>query len=459
MPSHLIDFQLFGDQFSTAEMRAIFDERAMLQRWLDVEAALAAAQGELGLIPATAAEAIGRGARVDALDLAVIKRDLGVTAHPIVPLVRELGRVCGEDGRWVHWGTTTQDIMDTGMVLQLKQAHAILRRDLVELIRVLAELAERHRDTVMAGRTHAQQALPITFGFKVATWVAECVRQVERLDQAAPRLLVGQLAGAVGTLAGFGPRGGEVQRLVMERLGLGVPAIAWHAARDTITEFVSLLALLGGTLGRIANEVIQLQRSEIMEVEEPFAHGKVGSSTMPHKRNPAHAERVVAIGRLLRGLATTALETMMAAHERDMSVGRAEWMLVPEAACLAGASLFWTLFIARGMQVNVESMTQNLDRLGGLLLSESVMLRLGLSLGRNTAHDLVYDAAMAAFEGKGSFRELLLANPRVGAALSRVELDRLLEPAAYTGLAGAFVDQVVTAARRAIGRGSAATSR
>ena len=448
MPSHFIDYQLFGDQFSTPEIRAVFDERAMLQRWLDVEAALALAQGELGLIPAMAARAIADAAKVDRLDLEAVRRDLAVTAHPIVPLVRELGRAAGEAGRWVHWGATTQDILDSGMVLQLRAAHAIFRRDLVALVLVLSDLAETHRDTVMAGRTHAQQALPITFGFKVATWLAECVRQVERLDEVAPRLFVGQLAGAVGTLAGFGPEGEEVQRRTLDRLGLGVPPIAWHASRDTITEFVTLLALLGATLARIANEVIQLQRSEIMELEEPFARGKVGSSTMPHKRNPAHAERVVAIGRLLRGLAATALETAVPAHERDMSVGRAEWVLVPEAACLAAAQLHWSVVIANGLTVNADRMQENLGRLGGLLLSEPVMLRLGETLGRNAAHDIVYEAAMAAAEGRGRFRDLLLADARVAAAIAPDELDRLLEPAAYIGHAGAFVDRVVRAARR-----------
>ena len=448
MPSHLIDYDLFGDQFSTAEIRAVFDERAMLQRWLDVEAALAQAQGELGLIPAAAAAAIARAARVENLDLDAIKRDLDVTAHPIVPVVRALERAAGEAGRWAHWGTTTQDIMDTGLVLQMKATHAILRRDLAALAATLADLAEHHRDTVMAGRTHAQQALPITFGFKVAVWLAEVLRQVERLEAAGPRILVGELAGAVGTLAGFGERGEEVQRRTLERLGLGIPVIAWHVARDGVTEFVTLLAMTGGTLARIANEVIQLQRSEIAEVEEPFAHGKVGSSTMPHKRNPAHAERVVAIGRMLRGLATTALETMVATHERDQSVGRAEWALVPEAACLAAASVHWTLVIARGLRVDTARMTENLDRLGGLLLSEPVMLRLGLTLGRNAAHDVVYEAAMAAYARKGTFRALLLADPRVTAALDAPELDRLLEPAAYTGLAGRYVDRVVSTARR-----------
>jgi 3-carboxy-cis,cis-muconate cycloisomerase len=451
MPSHLIDYQLFGDQFSTAEMRAIFDERAMLQRWLDVEAALAAAQAELGLIPARAAEAIAAAARVELLDLDAVKRDLATTAHPIVPVVRELERVAGEGGRWVHWGATTQDIIDTGMILQSKAALGVLRRDLAALTTTYADLAERHRDTVMAGRTHAQQALPITFGFKAAVWVAECLRQLERLDQLAPRLLVGELAGAVGTLAGFGERGVEVQRLALQRLGLGVPPIAWHAARDSVSEFVSLLALIGGTVARVANEVIQLSRSEIMELEEPFPHGKVGSSTMPHKRNPAHAERIVGIARVLRGLAATGLETMVAAHERDMSVGRAEWALVPEAACLASAALHWSLVVARGLRVDVRRMTENLDRLGGLLLSEPVMLRLGQVIGRNAAHDLVYEAAMAAFEGRGRFRDLLLADPGVARSLSASDLDALLDPAAYTGLAGLFVDRVVKEARSRLG--------
>jgi len=448
VPSHLIDFRLFGDQFSTSEMRAVFDEHAMLQRWLDVEAALAGAQAEHGLIPADAAEAIARAAHVEKLDLDAVKRDLAVTAHPIVPLVRELGRVVGDQGRWVHFGATTQDIIDTGSVLQVRVAHSIVRRDTVTLALELADLAERHRDTVMVGRTHAQQALPITFGFKVATWIAECVRQVERLDEIAPRLLVGQLAGAVGTLAGFGPHGEAVQRATLARLGLGVPAIAWHASRDTVSEFVVLLALIGATLGRIANEIVQLQRTEIMELEEPFAHGKVGSSTMPHKRNPSHAERIVAIGRLLRGLAATALETAVAEHERDMSVGRAEWVLVPEAACLAAGALRWSLVVIRGLSVNTARMTENLNRLGGLLLSEPVMLRLAATIGRNTAHDLVYEAAMAACEGRGAFRELLCGDARVREALDDGELDGLLDPTGYLGLAGVFVDRVVRDARR-----------
>lgn len=453
MPSHIIDFALFGDQFSTPEIRAVFDERAMVQRWLDVEAALAGAQADLDLIPAGAGAAIAGAARVEHLDFERLGRELRVAAHPLMPVVRALEEAAGDHGRWVHWGATTQDIMDTGLVLQLKATHAILRRDLAALVGVLADLAARHRDTLMVGRTHGQPALPITFGFKAAGWTAESLRQLRRLDEVAPRLLVGQLAGAVGTLAGFGPQGEDLQRRVMERLGLGRPPIAWHAARDCISEFVVLLALLGGSLARLATEVIELSRAELGEVEEPFAAGKIGSSTMPHKRNPAHAERVVAIGRLLRGLASGALETMVAVHERDMSVGRAEWALVPEACCLAAAGLHWTLYIARGLRVDSRRMRDNLDRLGGQVLSEAVMLALGRVLGRNAAHDVVYATSIAAFEGRGNFRDLLLGDRRVSTVLSASDLDRLLDPGAYTGLAGPFVDRVVAEARAAVGPG------
>jgi adenylosuccinate lyase len=243
-----------------------------------------------------------------------------------------------------------------------------------------------------------------------------------------------------------------VQEAALRRLELGVPPIAWHVARDAVSEWVTLLALVAGTCARIANEVIHLQRSEIAELEEPFAHGKVGSSTMPHKRNPAHAERVVAIGRLLRGLAATAMETMVVMHERDQSATRAEWVLVSEATCLAAASLSATLFIARGLRVNPSRMRANVDRLGGLITSEAVMLGLGRVIGRNTAHDVVYEAAMAAFDGRGRFSDLLAGDPRVKGALSEADLATLMRPESYTGLAGHFVDRVVAQARHAIGR-------
>lgn len=453
MPAHFFDYALFGDQFSTAELRQIFDESAMLQNWLDIEAALAEAEAATGLIPASVALEIRAKAKLELLDLGAVKRGLAETVHPLVPLIRELTRVAGPAGEYVHWGATTQDILDTGLVLQLKAAYRVFRRDLVALIECLADLAERYRETVMTGRTHGQHALPITFGFKVAVWIAECLRHLERLDQSAPRILVGQLAGAVGTLAGFGPRPREVQRLALERLGLGVPAVAWHTARDGVAEFVALAGLIGATLGKMAGEVAMLQRTEVAEVEEPFAHGKVGSSTMPHKRNPAHCERVVAISKVLRAPVAAAVEAMVQLHERDTSASRTDWLLVPEAACLLGAALRWSLHIFRGLAVRPERMAKNLDLLGGMLCSEAVMLRLGETLGRQTAHDVVYEAAMAAYEKDLSFRDQLLSDPRVAGRLTAAELDRLLEPGQYVGQARAFVDEVVARARRTTRQG------
>ena len=278
----MIDSAFFGDLYSTAEMREVWSDGAMIQRWLDVEAALARAEARLGIIPAAAADEISRKARVELLDLGEMKRELEHARHPIMPLIRCLGRACEpEAAEFIHWGATTQDVLDTGLVLQLRRSHAIVTRDLGEIRRLLATLARRHRDTVQAGRTHGQQALPITFGYKLAVWVAETDRHLERLAQLEPRVFRGQLAGAVGTLASFGEQGFELQALFCEDLGLAAPEIAWHTARDGVAEAVCVYALVGGTLAKIANEVIDLQRTEVGEVEEPFHRGRLGPARCP----------------------------------------------------------------------------------------------------------------------------------------------------------------------------------
>ncbi|HXH81339.1 MAG TPA: adenylosuccinate lyase family protein, partial [Candidatus Tectomicrobia bacterium] len=408
----LIDSPLFGDLVSTAEMRAIWDDRAAVQRWLDVEAALARAEAAEGIVPAAAAEEIARCARVERLDLAEMKRLLGEMKHPIMPLIRCLQRVCEPSaGEWIHWGATTQDIMDTGLVLQLRDAHRLIVRDLGRVRARLLALAARHRDTVQAGRTHGQQALPITFGYKVAVWAAEAGRHLERLAALEPRVFRGQLAGAVGTLASLGEAGLAVQARVCAALGLGVPDIAWHTARDGIAEAVCVYAQVGGTLAKIANEVIALQKSELAEVEEPFHMGKIGSSTMPHKRNPSTAEGVVAAGRLLAAQVGPALAGLVAEHERDKRGNLAEQGFVPEACCLLAGMLAHTERILAGLRVDAARMARNLALLGGLLLSESVMLALGRKIGRQRAHDLVYEHAMHAVERGVPLRDLLLADP------------------------------------------------
>ncbi len=443
MGVHLIDSALFGDQFGTPELRAIFSDDAVLRSWMRVEAALARAEARAGMIPSGAAEAIAACVETTTWEPAVLAAGIADTFHPLVPAIRLLADRCGEAGAYVHWGATTQDIMDTGLVLQLRAAFGVLMRDLRALRDEWAALAARHRDTPMPGRTHGQHAPPITFGFKVAVWVAELDRHLERFAACRPRLLVGQLAGASGTLASFGPQGLQVQRLMMDELGLGVPPIAWHTARDTLGEFVALLGLLCATLAKTALEIIHLQQTEVAEVEEPFNWGKVGSSTMPHKRNPMICELIVALGRIVRQDAALALDTMVQEHERDMGAWQAEWEYIPRACLLTGSALAHSLRVARGLRVDERRMRANIDLSGGLALSEVIMLELGRVIGRQDAHEVVYRIAMRVAESGGSFRQALLDDDEVRGRLDAEQIDALLQPERYLGAAPACVDRVL----------------
>lgn len=426
-------------------MRAVFDDLSVLQSWLDVEVALAQAEAEIGLVPVYAADEISRRARAEKLDTEHIKLLVDQTVHPIVPLIRVLQEACaGDAGEYIHWGATTQDITDTGMVLQIKQAIGIFEMRLSTLINILKALAGRYRDTSMAGRTHGQQALPITFGFKVSIWLSEVRRHRERLAQCKARVLVGQFGGAVGTLASVAKHGLEIQAGMMGRLGLQKPDLPWHTARDTIAEFCAVVSIISATMGKIAQEIINLQRTEIGEVEEPFNPGKVGSSTMPHKRNPMMCEAVVALARLIARNVPVALDAMIQTHERDWIADHLEWALVPEICIMGDGALYLTTRVLDGVQVYPEQMQRNLDRLGGLMLSEAVMLALAAKIGRQTAHDVIYDCSMEAIEKTKGFRQTLVAHPIVNEHLSGDEIDRLLDPAQYTGLAAYYVDQAIS---------------
>lgn len=443
MPSHITDSIFLKDLYGTDEMRAIFSDEALLQCWLDVEAALALAEGEIGVIPGWAAQEIARKARAELIDTAQMKREIDHTLHPIVPLIRALKSICdGDAGEYIHWGATTQDIMDTALALQIKDAIAIFEQRLSHLEATLAELAQRHRETIMPGRTHGQHALPITFGFKVAIWLDEFRRHTARLRECKPRVLVGQFGGAVGTLAGVGEHGFEIRRRMMAHLKLGVPTITWHVAHDRFAEFAGIVAMMAGSCGKIAREVIALQKSEVMELEEPWAEGKVGSSTMPHKRNPMLCEAIVALARLCFDRARTALDGLIPEHERDWAVNHMEWAYLPELCVMADGALALTLRVLDGLHVYPERMRANLDALQGLMMSEAVMFALGQAVGRQTAHDVVYACAMRAVETQRSFREVLAGDPLVRAHLSADDLDRLLDPTRYIGLAREMVDQV-----------------
>jgi 3-carboxy-cis,cis-muconate cycloisomerase len=438
----VLDSILFRDAFGTPRARAIFSDHALISRYAEVEIALARAEARCGVIPAEAAAEIAARTNVDAFDFELLRKETDIVGYPILPVVHQMAKQCGEAGRYVHWGATTQDIMDTAVVLQVRDALTLIDEDLDELRRILRDLAQRYRDTPMPGRTHLQQALPITFGYKLAVWVAEADRHLERLSQFGPRVFRGQLAGAVGTLASIGEQGLELQALFCEELGLAVPEIAWHTARDGVAETVCAYALVGGTLAKIANEVIDLQRTEVGEVEEPFHRGKVGSSTMPHKWNPSACEHVVALGRLLHAQVVPALQNLVSAHERDKRTGVTEQAVLPEASCLLAGMLRATRGILAGLHVYPERMRENLGLLGGLLASEAVMLALARHIGRQRAHEVVYELCMDAVEDRMPLRGLLLEDPRVNPYLGETDLDTLLEPARHTGLAARFVDRV-----------------
>ncbi|MCC7275296.1 MAG: adenylosuccinate lyase [Alphaproteobacteria bacterium] len=448
MPVSVFDASLTRHLWSTDELRAIFDERARIQRWFDFEAALASSQAELGIIPQAAAAEIAAMATVDRIDIEAIAAEVRRIKHPLVPALRALQRLCRpEHGEYVHFGLTTQDVIDTGTTLQLKEAHQVFLRDLRAIGRELARLARRYRATPMAGRTHGVHALPITFGHKCAIWLTEAARNHERLTQLEDRVFVGSFAGAVGTQASFGPQAAALEAMVMARLGLGVAEISWHPARDRPAEYAGVLGLVGGGLARIANEVFNLQRSEVDELSEPFNEGKVGSSTMPHKRNPAVVENVVTLGRALRASVAMMQETLVQEHERDGAAYKAELKALPEACMITGAMLAQMRYVLAGLAVNEAGMRRNLDLLGGLIVSERVMFVLAERVGKQTAHELVYEAAMRSVAGGRAFTETLLEDPRIREALTGAELAEALDPARYVGLAPEIVDRVLEETR------------
>lgn len=444
MASHVIDSILFKDQFGTERCRQIFSDENLVQKWLDVEAALAKAEGDLGIIPKEAAAEICKKARVELLDLHEMKKQIDKTYHPIVPLIRVFKSVCDDGaGEYIHWGATTQDIMDTGTVLQMKEAYGEIYSNLKDLRENIKQMAIKYKNLVMTGRTHGQHALPITLGFKAAVWLSEINRNIERLEDCKKRLFVGQFSGAVGTLASLGEIGLEVQKRMMKELDLEVPDITWHTARDRIAEFVSVLGIISSTTAKIANEVISLQKTEFSELEEPFVMGKVGSSTMPHKRNPMISENVVALSKIIRSTVPLAIEAMVGEHERDMRGWQAEWEFIAKACLMTDALLKMGSYIIKDIIVRPENLEKNMYKLNGLMLSEAVMLKLAAKLGRQESHDIVYEICMDAFENGVSLKESLLKNELVNKYFNAEEIDSILDPKNYTGLAAVFVDRLV----------------
>ncbi len=455
MASTILESEFYGDGWSTPEMRAVFDDRRRYQRWLDIEAALARVQGDLGVIPAEAAREIARQARLENIDLDRLKAELRQTQHSLVPLLRGLQRACaGGLGEYVHYGPTTQDIEDTGAVLELRDALGILLRDLRAIEAALMELSLRHRDTTMCGRTHGQQALPITLGLKFAVWVSEIRRHIERFKEMKPRLFVGMLHGGAGSMAGLGPRAMETIAGLMRALDLGVPDVGWGNARDNLAEYATHVAMAAGTIGKLVNEIFELGRTEIGEFAEALPEGYVGSSTMPHKRNPEICEQVVMLSRVIRAHALVAMEAIQAANERDSRSWRTDWWSLPECSMLFAAMLAMTKRLVMTMEIHEDRLAANLDRLRGLLLSEGLMFQLGEKIGKQTAHHVIGKACLEAHRSGRSLREVLQTLPEASAHLSPQEIDGLLDYRKHIGFARELVDQVcrtLAAARKTDG--------
>ena len=415
-------------------IRALFTQEARWQSWLDVEVALASAQAGIGMIPEAAATEIGRKARLELFDLERVTEGLRVTGHGLVPLVWELDRLCEADaGGYVHWGATTQNITQTGALLQLRKAHHILLAEIADLLQALAGLAERTKDDAIAGRTHGQHAVPSTFGAKVAVWIDELCRHAERLRQLEPRTFAAMLGGGAGTAASFEGHAPALQRRMGELLGLGSMPLPGRTIYDHMTEYVLALALLCTSCGKTAREVRKLMAEEFGEVEEHVPPGTVGSSTMPQKRNPKLCQDIIADETNVRSLVPLALEAMLGDHEADGSRSMMIDRALRQAVELTGDILVRLLDVVSGLRVFPERMRENLDLSGGLIMSESLMLELGREIGRQRAHDAVYEAAQEAATSGESFASLLASDEEVAARLGAERLAELLDPTRYTG--------------------------
>ena len=449
MATSVFDSHLLRDLFGTPQMRAVFDERAFIARCVDVETALARAQARAGLLPADAAEAITRLADATTLDHDALQAETALVGYPVMAVVRQLAKQCGDAGRYVHWGATTQDVMDSATMLQCRAAVDLIEAQLDAVRGALATLATRHAGTVTAGRTHLQHALPVTFGYRCAVWLSALDRHAERLAQAKARSLLVQFGGAAGTMASLGDpaHGLAVRAHLAEELGLADPAVTWHAARDAPNEWVALLAAIGGSLGKIAVDVALMASSEFGEVAEPFVPGRGGSSTMPQKRNPISSELIIAAARMLRERASTMLDAMLTDFERATGPWHLEWSALPEAFLLAASALHQSAFLLTGLDVDVDRMRRNLDLTGGLIVAEAVMMGLAPAIGRQEAHDVVYDACRVAIDERTSLFEALMKHDVVVERLGEAKLRALTDPANYLGAAAVMARQVAARVR------------
>ncbi len=430
------------------EMKHLFSYENQLQTMLDFEVALASVQASLGLIPHEAAAEIGRVARVENVDMKKLEEINKRVTHPTVAIIRMLQSLCkGNAGQYVHLGVTSQDVRDTAHVMNLKKAYKVIFNSLRRMEENVLRIAEEHANTIMAGRTHFIHALPITFGFKMAVWAREIRRHIQRLQESYERVLVGHVSGAVGTMASFGEKGPEIERLVLEKLGLGVPDICWQASRDRQAEFSNLIAIIAGSIGRLAKEIRFSMSTEVSEVSEPWEYGQVGSSTMPHKRNPKLSERILALTKKIRYNAALVMEVMLVEHERDLNYHLAEVETVSESLIMMGKLLNLAETLVKGMVIYPKNMMRNLDASKGLILSETLMLNLGQKIGKQAGYDIAYEDAMEAITKNVNYKDIVLNDPRVTKHFAKNEIEDMLNPTNYLGLAVKITRNVIKLSR------------
>ena len=437
--------QLFDAYFTADSMAEVFCDQGRLQGMLDFEAALARAQARVGLIPQAAVAPIAQACLASLYDVDALGSAIATAGNSAIPLVKALGKlIASEDAdaeRYVHLGATSQDVMDTGLVLQLRRGVELIEADLARLGEVLAAQAQRYATVPLAGRTWLQHATPVTLGMKIAGWLGAVTRSRQRLVELKPRLLVLQFGGASGTLAALGEHAMPVAEALAAELQLSLPEQPWHTQRDRLVEFASVLGLIAGSLGKLGRDISLLMQTEAAEVFEPSAPGKGGSSTMPHKRNPVGSAVLISAATRVPGLLSILFSAMPQEHERSLGLWHAEWETLPEICCVVSGALAQALSIARGLEVDSARMARNLDLTHGLVLAEAVSIVLAQRVGRESAHHLLEQCCKRAVAEQRHLRAVLGDEPQITAHLSAHELDRLLDPAHYLGQATTWVER------------------
>ncbi len=435
MSSLVFNSKIWGEMFGTKEMSEIFSDKQTIKYYLEVEAALARVQSRLGIIPKNCGSEISKAAKIDWIDWKLLEKRTSIVGYPILPLVEQLSlKVKKNLGQYCHWGATTQDIMDTADILQIRDALTILLSDLIGIKKALKKLVKKYINTPMSGRTHLQHALPISFGYKCSTWLSGVERHIDRIEQIKERLFNVSFFGAVGTLASLGETDGiKTKNGLAKELKLKSPDVSWHSIRDNFCELSSWLSLVGASLGKIAYDVMLMMQTEIQEVNEPFIHGRGSSSTMPQKRNPISSEVILACSKLLREHHSAMLDSMVLDHERATGQWHVEWYTLPKMFIVSSSSFRCSRELLEGIKVDKKNMIKNLNHTNGLILAESIMMKIAPKLGRQKAHDLVYDCCRKSITNNITLLDTLMMDKNISKNFKKKEIEFCLNPKNYLG--------------------------